>query len=149
MASSWREATSEGAQADLDALAEVSLDFAQHMLGKRGEYYPFAAGVTTAGEIEMINVGPDVVGEHPASTDVINALCGLLNGMREELRAAAIVSDVRLTELNTDAIDVALEHAEGTALTVQLPYPKRRLRRGIEYGRMHASAGQARIWPRP
>jgi hypothetical protein len=56
----------------------------------------------------------------------------------------ALVSDVRLSD--TDAVRVELEHREGQALAVFLPYKKKRMRRGVEYSDMTAGPGSRQVW---
>jgi hypothetical protein len=67
-----------------------------------------------------------------------------LASRQHAIRAAAVIADVRLPDLGSDAIEVSLEHVEGQALRVQLPYTKRR--KNISYGPVRASAGSRRIW---
>lgn len=53
--------------------------------------------------------------ERPESGDVIRLLTtGLIHDRWDELRAAAVVADVRLPELGTDPIRLTIEHAEGS-----------------------------------
>lgn len=54
------------------------------------------------------------------------------------------MSDVRLPE--SDAVRVELEHSEGPSMAVVLPYRKKRLRKGVEYGNLAASAAAPAIW---
>lgn len=133
---SWRESTSQQAQQDLDALLELTLPFAQQQLAEHGEFFPFAAAVGVDGAPRLIAADPGV-GERPASRDVLDQLVG-------GLRAAALVADVRVGE--SDAARVELEHRDGQAICVLLPYKRRRLRRGVDYGELGAAPGQPRIW---
>jgi hypothetical protein len=43
-------------------------------------------------------------------------------------------------------VRVELEHRDGHAICVLLPYGKQRLRRGIDYGDLRATPGPHRIW---
>ena len=61
----------------------------------------------------------------------------------QELRAAAIVSDVKLGS-GEDAIRVEIEHREGGVLAVVLPYKKSG--RNVTYGNLAALPGERRIW---
>ena len=63
----------------------------------------------------------------------------------DRLRAAAVIADVRLPD-GGDAIRVELEHTEGLALTVLLPYSKKRFGRGIDYAPLQAGAGTRHVW---
>lgn len=143
---SWRDSASAQAQDDLDGLLGVAIEFAQQQLDTRGEFFPFAATIGSDGQAEMIAARPDPHDEHPASADVIDACTAALTNKRGQIRAGAVVADVRLPDQSSDAIRVDLEHADGHALTVLLPYTKKKLRRGIDYGQIRAQAGHRRIW---
>lgn len=143
---SWRDNASLQAQNDLDGLLDAALGFAQQQLDTHGEFFPYAVAIGADDQAEMIAARPDPAEEHPRSLDVIDACLGALTDRRDNIRAGAVVADVRLPELGSDAIQVELEHVEGQALTVLLPYTKKRLRRGIDYGPIRAQAGTPRIW---
>jgi len=145
MTLSWREAASQEAQDDLDGLVNATLPFAQQMLERHGEFFPFAAAVTSDGTVELLGSDPSP-DDRPASTDVLNQLVGGLRDQVGNLRATALVADVRAGE--SDAVRVVLEHRDGHAVCVLLPYRKQRLRRGIDYGDLRASPGPHRIWHR-
>lgn len=142
---SWRDSASQQAQADLDGLLGPSLGFAQQQLDKFLEFYPYAVVVAATGEQRMVT--GDIGKEQPASADVITALIATLAEQREQLRAVAIVADVRLPDLESDAIRVTLEHAEGVTLAVALPYRLRRFGRGVDYGDPRAGEALPFIWP--
>lgn len=144
---SWRDTASPQAQRDLDELLNAALGSAQQQLARRGEFYPYAVAIRFDGQAEMIAARPEPTDEHPAARDVITACVDELRSRQEQLRAGAIVSDIRLPGLNSsDAIDVSLEHAEGHALRVQLPYTRRRLGKEIDYGRLRAAPAGRQIW---
>lgn len=143
---SWRDSASQQSQQDLDELLNVALGFAQSQLQKHGGFFPYAAAVGSDGQPKMLAALSDPQDEHPKSIDVIDACIRMLASQRATIRAAAVVSDVRLPEVGGDAIAVDLEHAEGHTIRVLLPYKKHRFRKGIEYGAMQAEAGQRRVW---
>lgn len=142
---SWRDNASPRAQADLDALVEPALGFAQQQLAKHGEFFPYAVVIRSDGDTEMIAARPNPDDEHPASTDVIDACLVAVTERRDHLRAAAIVADVRLAD-SRDAIRVDLEHSEGAALSLLLPYSKKRFSRDVHYGQLQAATGGRHIW---
>jgi hypothetical protein len=119
---------------------------AQESLATRGAFYPYAVKMTTDGEVGVIMADPGQ-GEHPRPTDVLSMLVSGLQGERDGLRAAATVADVATAGPPGDAIRVDIEHREGVALTVLLPYEKKRLRRGVSYGAIQAALAQSQIWP--
>lgn len=131
---SWRDTTSPEAQADMDGLLEPALGFAQQQLEKRREFFPFAVVVDRTGEQRMVAAATE--DERPESGEVIRLLTAGLIHDRSELRAAAVVADVRLPELGTDAIRLTIEHAEGLGLEILVPYRVRRFRRAVEYDDM-------------
>ena len=140
---SWRDSVSEHAQNDLDALLNDALPFAQESLDQRGEFFPYAVVLETTGGVRMV-AGDPGLGERPSSQEVLTVLVAGLREGRENLRAVGVVSDVRLSK--SDAIRVELEHEEGAAMTVVLPYTKKRFRRGVEYGELSAAAGAPAVW---
>ncbi len=144
---SWRDRASQQAQADLDGLLDAALGFAQHELDSHGEFFPYAVVIDTRGQTETIAARPDADDDQPNSTAVVDACVAAVTSQPEFIRACGIITDVRLPNLNTVAIQVELEHSEGHALTVQLPYMMKRRGRTIEFGQLRAVAGHRRIWP--
>ncbi|MCP3883154.1 MAG: hypothetical protein GY701_32860 [Sulfitobacter sp.] len=140
---SWRDSASQQAQDDLDELLNASLPFAQQLLDRHGEFFPFAATMTASGETRLVAGDPDQ-GEQPNSTDVLQTLAAGLRSELDQLRATALISDLRLVD--SDAVRVELEHSEGHALAVLLRYKKRRLRRGADYGDLAAAPADRQIW---
>jgi len=45
-----------------------------------------------------------------------------------------------------DAIRVNLDHVEGPALAVPLPYTTKRMSKKVEFGQLCAQAGQRQLW---
>lgn len=142
---SWRDTASQQAQDDLDSLLDPALGFAQQQLDAHGEFYPFAVVVDPDGQQRM--VAADTGSNQPDSADLITSLIAGLSDERGRLRGAAIVADVRVPELDSDAVRVTLEHSERVALTVLLPYRTRRFGRRVDYGDLQAGAAAAFIWP--
>jgi hypothetical protein len=141
--SSWRASASAEAQDDLDRLVNVALPFAQQMLAEHGEFFPYGIVVENSGEVRMVAAGSGEL-EHPASTVVLQNLIDHLRSERDGLRAIALVSDV--CSRDSDSVKVELEHSDGHALVVVLPYKTKRLRRGVDYGELAGSSGSPQIW---
>lgn len=121
----------------------MAMPFATEMLEKHGEFFPYGAETTEAGESRMVAADPGH-GERPPSGEVLAALVEGFRRSREQLRTVALVSDVRLE--SSDAVRVELEHRQGQAIVVLLPYRKKRLGRGIEYGPYTGTPGVAQVW---
>lgn len=141
--SSWRDSASEEAQADLDGLLNATLPFAQQMLDKKGEFIPFGASVAVDGGVAMA-AGDPGQGEHPRSNDVLATLLEGFRSGRQVLRAVALVADVRVDGSN--AVRVELEHRDGHAMALLLPYKRKRFGRGVEYGVLHAGTSGRQVW---
>jgi hypothetical protein len=141
---SWRENASPHAQQTLDELLNVALGFAQQQLAKHGEFFPYAAAIELDGKPELVASRPEHGGEQPAGLDVIGACISALTDKRDQIQAAAVVADVRTAD--GDAIKVDLEHVDGQALSVLLPYRKANAGQPVEYGQIRAQAGHPQIW---
>ena len=140
---SWRDTASASAQEDLDGLLNVVLPLAQELLGKNGRFYPFGAGVSADGEVALTAADAGL-GEHPQPDRV---LAGLYDGARAtaaESRAAAFVADVQAG--GSDAVQVELEHQDGIALVVLVPYKPATLNRVPKFEQMTVSQGDPRVW---
>jgi hypothetical protein len=145
--SSWREIASAEAQAELDALLDTMLGFAQQQLALHGEFFPYAAAIAEDGRLELVEASVEAPDDQPPSAEVREACFEALRARRDEIRAGAVASDVRVSEPAAgDAIQVELEHAEGHALAVLFPYSKPPGDVPLEYGPLSAHAGEPRIW---
>lgn len=142
--SSWRDEASPQAEQELDELLNLAVGFAQHELAKRGEFFPYAAAIGEGGKPELIAAEPGQADARPQGVDVIASCVEALVDKRERIRAAAVIADVSTAD--GDAIRVELEHAEGHALTVFLPYSKKGLGGAIDYGQIRAQAGHPQVW---
>lgn len=126
----------------MDRLLNLALPFAKQMLAAQGEFFPYAVAIDHDGREQMIGGHPGR--EQPPSADVLSILYDALRARANAQRAAAVVADVKLTEQRRDAIQVVLEHWDGVALAVYLPYQK--TSSGIDYGQIQAAVAERRIW---
>jgi hypothetical protein len=142
----WRDTASAPAQDDLDNLLSTVVPIAELRLGRYGEFFPFGAIVSPEGQIGMLAADPDA-GERPASQLVLDDLYAGVRSNADSFRAVAIVADVRVAG-GGDAVRVELEHKEGAALVVVLPYgwARKGLKKAVIFGQMTASAGHRRVW---
>ena len=114
------------AQPDLDALVNFLLPFAQQTLGKYGEFFPFAAQMSVAGEISAVAIETDDE-DHPDSDVVVGALGDVLRTHAADglIRACGICSDTAVTIPEhgmTEAVRVSLEHSESEPVDLYMPY---------------------------
>jgi hypothetical protein len=140
---SWRDSASQQAQDDLDGLVNAALPFATQQLDENGEFFPYGVALSDAGETRMIAADTGQ-GDRPPSTAALSMMVEGLRRERSALRAIAIVADIRVD--GGDAVRVELEHREGHAIAVLLPYKRKRFGRGIEYGRLTGGTADAQIW---
>lgn len=140
---SWRDDLSQSAQDDLDGLLDFVLPFATEQLEKHGEFFPFGATVSSDGTMTAVMGDPDG-SDQPLSQDVLDTLAAGMKAQAGDLRAVALVSDVRLSD--SDAIRVQTEHREGAALSAFLPYVKARFRKTVTYGNLSASPGERLVF---
>lgn len=147
---SWRDDASKQAQDDLDDLLDFSLRAAQQRLDDAGEFYPFPV---TGAEDGPVVVAVQVPSRPRAVADVAEVfeLCwATLRALAETSRAGAVVTNVGGPD--GDAIAVALEHREGQAVEVCLPYAAQGKTNGKKppqkhrFGDLQAAPGQSRIW---
>jgi hypothetical protein len=140
------------ARSDLDALLNTALPFAQRMLVERGDFYPFGATMKADGKIDQTAAYTGE--EFPEPQQLIDLLLGAYRAQaaKRELRATALCFDARTippgqTE-KSDAICVRLEHADGEAVDVFLPYRKDSGGE-LTWGELFAARGPAIVFASP
>jgi hypothetical protein len=111
---------------ECEELMNAVLPFAQEMLSKHREFYPFGGTMSPSGEIGQ--VGGWTGDEHPPSSELIKVL---EEGFREgaglgKYKATALVVDVRAVppgkSAKQDAIAVRLDHRDNYSVQVIFPY---------------------------
>jgi hypothetical protein len=141
--SSWRDLVSGHVEADVEALLNTVVPFAQQMLDELGEFFPYAMKLTEGGNTALVAVYED---EILVSNEILANLYLGLNTERQSLRATAVVSDVQIAAPAGGAIRVEIEHCDGAVVDVLVPYAKKLLGRGITYGDQQAMPGEPKIW---
>jgi hypothetical protein len=113
-------------KAELEKLLAASLPFAQQMLAKHAEFYPYGATMGSDGKIA--NVGGYTGDEHPKFTEVIDLLKAAYrrDGETGKIMASALVYDIRTIPpgqtQKTDAVAVDLDHRDGMSIIMVYPY---------------------------
>jgi hypothetical protein len=132
------------AREDLNSLLGTLLPFAQEMLARHGEFYPFGAAMSVTGEIKQTAAYTGE--EHPNSRELIELIVGAFRAQatKNEVRAVGLCLDVRTiapgqTE-KTDAICARLRHSDNEAIDVYLPYKKEKSG-AVTYGGLFATQG--------
>jgi len=136
-------------KAESETLLNAALPFAEQMLQKHGEFFPYGSALKNNGEIASI-AGYDGR-EQPPSSDVIRLLKqGFVQGAKSNnYKATALVYDVKVnlpsSDKKSDAIAVSLNHRENYSVIVFFPY---QLKNGkLTFSEVFAQKGEADIFP--
>lgn len=113
---SWRDATPQPVQDDLDDLLDEVLNLAEERLSQHGGFYPFSMAVDASGGRKLFE---SATGDARQAKELSFRT---LRALRAEIRAAAVVVDVTLPETGSSGIEVHLEHVDGPAISVLEPY---------------------------
>lgn len=142
----WRETATEATQDDLDRLADVTIAAARNFLDRNGQFIPFPMAVKADGELALIGLVQPDTPEYPVVEEVVDGIVDLFRDRRDSIRALAIASDVTIPSEQVDAIEVRLEHRDGIAITVLVPYRADPLDDSYEYDEPRAQEGEHVIW---
>jgi hypothetical protein len=132
---------------EIQQILNYLLPFAEQMLTKEGEFYPYAAILDAGGEVQAVSVAGD---ERP---DVGDLLVAIHAELRERaaggaIRASGIAADVTLTDPDsgetTDAVQVELDHADAEPVDVFVPYETEP--DGIKFGELVAAQGREPVF---
>ena len=142
----WRDDASEEVQDDFDRLAEVTLAAARSFLDEQGGFIPFPMAIKTDGTLAPIGLDQPVTPTAPDIPQVIEGLVGLFRERRGSIRALAIGADVLIPGEMMDAIEVRLEHRDGIAITILVPYQIDSLDDTYLYDEPRIQPGDRIIW---
>lgn len=140
----------QSAKSESEELLNVVLPFAEELLAKYGEFFPFGAAMNPLGGIS--HVAGYTGSERPPSSDVIDLLRSAfrLSGRSGEYRATALAYDVRVrapdsdSDAKSDAVAIELDHQDSYSVVVYFPYT---LPEGVvEFGPPFAQAGSNEIF---
>lgn len=138
------------AHPDLNALMDAMVPLAKRMLAEYGEFFPYGAFMKLDGKI--VDCGVSGEDEHPPSKELIEILSKdfkrrAANG---EIRAAGICCNVRVARVGhpekVDAVQIALEHENGEAVDVFLPYDLDSSGE-VRFGELFAAPRQKQFFP--
>lgn len=138
---SWRESYPQSVQDDMDAVLDPSLDLATQLLEKYGFIRPYAWCVLADGTLTMVGVSEDF----PDTLSSLGFLWTSLKVNKDTYRTTAVTAD--MTVDGADAVGVQIEHRDGPAIKVFLPYQKSRFRGKYTYGELFAAPDERHIWP--
>lgn len=149
---------------ELDGVIGTALAVAQEQLTDHGGLMPFAVVLENeaatqrrleAGDdapedgepsLRLVVVAPEGDDEDEVDgEETVAALVEAVRAQRDDLAAVAIVSDVLLTEVDSDAVHVEAEHLAGDVAAVLMPYQLGEA--GPEWGDLEGDGGaERRVW---
>ena len=134
---------------ECEALMNASLPFAEQMLQKHGEFFPYGTALKRNGEVISISGYDDR--EQPPSSDLIQLIKqGFVQGAKAgDYKATALVYDVRVSLPSSghksDAIAVSLNHESNYSVIVFFSY---QVKNGeLTFGEVFAQQGESDIFP--
>lgn len=143
---SWRDTLDADAQADLDRLLDSGMALARAQLAKASEFEPFALVVDAEGRLLAAEWDTGALGRHPEVDEVLAAALVQLRELGATCRATALVVNARLARERTDVVEVRLEHRDGAALVVLLPYKRAKFGPRVDYGELSAFTVTPEVW---
>jgi hypothetical protein len=143
---SWRDGLSAAAQTDLDRVLDTALGLARRSLAEASEFDPFALVTDVEGRLLAVDLDTSALGKHPDSAAIAHATAAQLKTLTASARCTALTLNTRLSQPRTDALEVRLEHREGAALLVLLPYKRPKFGGRLEFGELKAFPGIPEVW---
>ena len=134
------------AQGELDRLLTTALSLARQRLTESSDFEPFAIIMDTESRILAADWDTSPLGKHPEVEELLAASIAQLRHVRDTAHATAIVINTRLARERTDAIEVRLEHADGKAVLVLLPYKRAKFGSHADYGQFSVYSSAPEIW---
>jgi hypothetical protein len=140
------------AHADLDLLFDHLIKLAQKLLQDQGAFLPLGAVVESDGQVRYVGAMNDQ--EYPGAQPLLAILATEFRAMAVSgaIRASGICFDVLVAPNpdapKRDAIQCRLEHSNGEAVDVFMPYSKD-LSGSIRYDDIYATKLEGSTFPTP
>jgi len=137
-------------KAEVELLMNEMVPFAKQMLVEYGEFIPFGCFSNRDGTI--VHVGGQGTGEELSNQDIAALLEADFreSARREEIRASALVCDVKLRNAadgsSSDAIQINLDHVDGYSAEVFYPYQLNAECGNVVFDSIVAQEGHYRIF---
>jgi hypothetical protein len=144
----FAQSDKESQKRDFDRLLSSVLPFAEQMLTKSGEFFPYGSTMNSDGKIAAVAGYTGV--EQPKSQEVIDLLKGTFHRQAENgtIKACALAYDIRTIPpgqtQKTDAIAVNLDHRGGMSIVAIYPYSLENKR--VIRGKSWAVKGEGKIF---
>ena len=127
----------------MNELLGLCIPFAQEQIEEQGEFHPFGALLSADGRAQFAGASTDR--ELPDAPELIVRLNTAFRAKADagEIRASAVVADVRVD--GGDAIRLDVEHRDGGPMLFLVAYRRRRLR-GYQFEPLSATPGTAVVF---
>jgi len=143
---SWREALSDGARADVDRLVDAGLAVAKSRLQTLALFPPVPVFAREDGAIMQVAHDSTALGRRAKAEAIAEDAVQQLRKVKDSARGVALVTSTHLAKERSDAIEVWVEHTEGVAVSILLPYQRPTLGGVITFGQLRAFAASKRVW---
>lgn len=143
---SWGDALSATARGDVKRIVDTGLSLGHAALLSTLVFPPIPIIVTTAGEVLQLHHDPSRLGRRATTRDHAADAVELLRKTAPAARAVGLVVPTHLARERSDALEVWVEHREGTALTVFEPFHRPVIRGIIDYEPATAYPAERRVW---
>ena len=143
---SWREALSDGARADVAHLVDAGLAVAKSRLQTLALFSPVPVFANEDGAIMQVAHDPSALGRRAKPEAIADDAVLQLQKVKGYARGVALITSTHLAKERTDAIEVWVEHAEGVAVSILLPYQRPTLGGVITFGQLRAFSASKRVW---
>jgi hypothetical protein len=141
---SWRDGASAQTQADVDGLMRAALTLAAQRLTADGGFYPVAATLSRDGDLVFLT-GPESLGDSPTTEEVLESLFAEAPAYAARQRAFAVVADGSVPG-GRPGVRLEIEHKDGVALVLLVPYTRAAAGEPIAYGEMEGAVRPMQIW---
>jgi hypothetical protein len=134
------------AQGELDRLLATALSQARQRLTLASDFEPFAIVTATDARVLAVDWDTAPLGKHPEIEQILDAAVLQFRSLRDEIHSTALIVNTRLSREHTDAIEVRLEHHEGTCAVAFLPYKRAKFGPKIEFGELSLFTRSPEVW---
>ncbi|GGG43780.1 hypothetical protein GCM10011374_02670 [Kocuria dechangensis] len=146
-ANAWRQRVSKDGQAAIDTLVAHVKAVAEDQLGRFGAFPAFLVTGRKDGEFELDALPPEQA-EELSPEAALDALRARAAELRDDILCAGVAFPVTLPDSSGQtAVAVQVEHREGEALTVVLPYRTKGAERSVSFGDAVVQAADQWLWP--
>ncbi|HST71565.1 hypothetical protein [Kocuria sp. U4B] len=146
-ANAWRQRVSKDAQETIDTMMAHVQAVAEEQLGRYGAFPAFLVTARKDGEYELDALAPEQL-EQLAPEAALEALRAKAAQLRDEVLCAGVAFPVTLPDRSGQtAVAVELEHREGEALMVVLPYRVKGAERSVGFGDASVDPATRWLWP--